>query len=233
MAIVAFCLIAILAMVRNVDAPAPKTEPVAATSQVPVQAPVQVPVKKPITGSEPTKKTQPQDRVVPATPARETPVAARKPSPRPKPSPPEPQHPQPVKTPTTAPEAIPPASTTAAANENKPLTLSFTSDHDFLHLVTNRTISVYAYDGAQFYTLTPNFRFTSSAKPRQLYELQPNTIPERLLAISPETAAGRDLQWGVLLPEDIHRQISEYARTLTSGDLHIDRHGQVNYVAQH
>lgn len=250
MAIIAFCLIAILALVRNVDAPPVDAEP---TPPAVVAAPE--PELKP----EPEKKTE---RVVAAAPppvAPPTPAIAPRPVPKPKP---ELERliasPKPIASPTPSPTPAPaiqqpiapaappeepqplPIEQLAAAPEPEPepeppqekgLSLRFESDKDFLRLISKRDIAVYLFNDQDAQRLSNRYDFASAAPPRQLYEVLAATIPDAITR-----AARRDLgnydryRWGIAIPRPIEQQISGFVAAAASGELVIDRYGRVHHV---
>ncbi len=218
MAIVAFCLIAILALTRNIEAPA--------TAQ-PDPAPAETTEPEPQTPAEPT----------PAAPLE----PARQPLPQAKPAQPAAQPPAPVAEPQEPAAAPPPAQQPARQSdarqsdaqqaEEEPeeaLTLRFASDRDFLRLLVRGKITLYAYDNSSFMSLGPDFRFRPVDKPKQVYEIQPSTIPSQVLRALPQPAAA--MKWAVSLPEKIQKQINEHIATQTRGELSIDRYQQVHHV---
>lgn len=275
MAIVAFCLVAILAVVRNVDAPNPV--PPTAAVDVPVAAPpipVQLPepppqISPPATvpevsvakPAEPIAKPMPMEEPQPMPePAPESvrepepePVAAA-PIPQPVPSPvstPERNpvsEPEPVSTPAPRPQPTnetpteivvveaPPAPPSPAANpteEERGLSLSFTSNQDFLRLLNNNAVAVYIFQDRNFRLLNSTYRFISSTPPKQFHQLDKATIPPLLH----QTLAGSTVpeptrwQWAVVLPPNISQQINHLMHQHEHGELQIDRYQRVKHVA--
>lgn len=214
LAIVAFCLIAILALVRNA-APAP--DPTAPVTAAPVTAP---PVAPPV--SEP-EIVMPEPAPVPAP-------AAVTQSPLPVPQ-------EPVAEPAAAPDGseapAPEVAEAAEAVSAEPadagLSLRFASDRDFLRLVNRGTISLFAFNGREVLRLGTDLRFQSVAAPGQVHELMPRTIPATLDSV---LAGGRnvaDYRWGVVLPERLTRAIRRYLDDGAVGELVIDRFGEVRH----
>lgn len=249
MAIIAFCLIAILALVKEVE-PARKQAP-AAKPEV-VQAPVQ---KKPAVVM--TESAQPvpessrpqQEDVRPLESWREPlqkPVEdvgqtapTRKPSVK-------------KRTPISAavgdtmtasvsqPEAAAQPSADTAATETAPeeeegLSLRFASDGDFLRLIARGEIKVYAFNGTDVLGLNNAYEFLNTRTPGKVYELLPQTIPSLIfdsLTRSRRQQGDSDgYNWGITLPGSIESQITNYLATATSGALVIDKYGEVHHVA--
>lgn len=271
MAIVAFCLVAILAVVRNVDAPNPVSPTV--TVDVPVAAPplpVQLPESPPQT-SPPA--TVPEVSVAKPAEPIEKPMPMEEPQPVPEPAPesvrePEPEPfaaapiPQPVPSPVYTPESesapvstsvprpqpmvetpteivvveAPPAPPTPAANpteEERGLSLSFTSNQDFLRLLNKNAVTVYIFQDRNFRLLNSTYRFISSTPPKQFHQLDKATIPPLLH----QTLAGSTVpeptrwQWAVVLPPNISQQINHLMHQHEHGELQIDRYQRVKHVA--
>ncbi len=248
MAIVAFCLIAILAMVRNIEAPPSELSSAEPSPTKPVQAePLEVlfenadpiqpePVKEPVL--EPVKKPTPEPET-PAMPAAEPLVAV--------PAPPPPPvrseevvdtEPQPFIT--SAPEAderseesVAATETVAETNEEEGLTLRFASEADFLRLVARGKVAVYAFSDADFLELKSNFKFAKAAPPEQVYELEAATIPRQMRAALPRSAnmTATEMKWAVGLPRRVQRQIHEWVNSVESGELLINRFEEVHHVA--
>ena len=228
MAIMAFCLMAILALVRNVDSvptpapPVPERKEVARAAPPPVQVPrverkvEALPAPKPVL--EPPPKIEEAPKVELAEPARPPPQPLAKLEPPPvMPAPPRP----------SPPVAVPPP----AAPKAEGLMLRFASDMDFLKLVSNRTIEVYAYDAGTAFKLSPGFAFETSARPPQVHELLNETIPSLVRKALSRTVGGEvgALLWGVHLPPNIESNIEKHLAQQRTGVLLIDRYGTVRH----
>ncbi len=241
MAIIAFCLIAILALVRN-------TEPADPSSVEPEPALV-VAVETPV--SEPALPEPVQH-----TPALPAPVA---PEPTPRPEAPATAVEPPEAGETSvlaasdpverAPE-IEPATSVAAAMESSPepeaaseaeadaeadaegLTLRFASDGDFLRLIARGDIRVYAFQDTDVLTLSETYRFLDTSAPGQVYELLPPSIPSLILdALRQARSDTAGYRWGIALPGRISHQIEQHLNRVRRGELVIDRYGDVHHVA--
>ena len=248
MAIIGFCLIAILALVRNVDAPPePNTQP--AQVQLAQTPPPIVPVAR-VT----TKPAERRVLVVRQQPAAPEPVPARPEPAEPEPEPvspivPEPVPvlapvPAPIKTAPAEPEPVQPepiesepeVQTADAAAPQVPqdepgLTLRFASDRDFLRLIARGDVTVYALREDRVLGLGKDYEFRRSSAPGHIYELNLATIPNLVSAAFRRSSDGGDgFTWGVALPGRIESQIRNYVQTQSSGVLLIDRFGEVRYV---
>ena len=192
MAIIAFCLIAILTLVKNVDAPPPVIEPVAKVPEPPVAEP---------------------ERIVEPNPA----VFA--------PSPPVPVKPVAADEPTVGP------SSPAARQKDEGLSLRFASEGDFLRLISRGDVTVFAYRDDTVWALSRDYVFRNSRAPKQIYELESNTIPRLVSeAFLRNHASPSNFTWGVSLPRRIESQIQSYIQRVGNGVLLIDRFGEVRHV---
>ncbi|HEX7036295.1 MAG TPA: hypothetical protein VF210_11000 [Pseudomonadales bacterium] len=213
MAIIAFCLIAILALVRAAETPA---------------APVAAPVER-------------MPPAAPAPPAREPPAPARRADPVPEPVPeplpaiePVPPEPVPPIEPVPSVQAAPPVETPPPPPQTDPappdergLSLRFASDQDFLRLLNRGEIRVFAFRDGRVLALGQDLALQPASAPGRLYELMPGTIPE-LMTSALRAAEGKgDFRWGVTLPERVVRAIREYLDAGARGTLVIDRFGEV------
>lgn len=184
MAIIAFCLIAILALVRSVE-PEADSEP--AVAEVPSVEPA-----------------APQ----PAKPAPAEPAAAE----RTAAAPAEPVQPEP-----------------APAREQEGLSLRFASDRDFLRLVSRGDIRVFAFNDAEVLSLDADFRFQPAAAPGRIHELLAATIPDLVIGALPARAAADAYSWGIAMPDRLARQIRGYVEDGATGELVINRFGEVRH----
>jgi hypothetical protein len=236
MAIIAFCLIAILALVREtqpaIPAPAPKLsvdKPVIARTAVPV------PVVKPMVREKPEPRPAARPRWrQPLAPAKTE--SPRRPVPSEKPT----REKSPVALETVAeqtPEAAQkPATPAPGESADKGLSLRFASDGDFLRLIARGDISVYAYNGPDVLGLSGAYEFLSARAPGQVYELLPQTIPtlifESLVRARSQQDDSAAFTWAIALPRKIETQIEDYVASVEQGQLVIDRYGDVHHVAQ-
>ncbi|MEJ2088032.1 MAG: hypothetical protein P8Y69_06085, partial [Gammaproteobacteria bacterium] len=148
MAIIAFCLIAILALVRNVEPadvteknpeptvkPAPISAPEPEPQETPAPKPVEIAVTEPVPQTDPVTNREPLPTFPEAEPKWSEPEPAVEAEPD-----------EPVADPLPQ-EAVEPDTTEpvdAGATEEG-LILRFASDRDFLRLIARGDITVYAY----------------------------------------------------------------------------------------
>jgi hypothetical protein len=239
MAIIAFCLIAILALVKHAEPPVTEST---AEDEPPIEveqpAPPPAAVEEPSFAStaEPVPQYQPE------------PTLEAEPEPQPDPVM-KPDHPEPVvdEAPPAAPkefvapedvpeETVEPEETyaprEAAEPEEEGLILRFASDGDFLRLIARGDIRVYAFQETDVLTLSESYRFLDSNSPGQVYELLPPSIPSLIVDALKQARADIDgYRWGIALPGHISNQIERHLGQVTSGQLVIDRYGDVHHVA--
>ncbi len=204
LAIIAFCLIAILALVRNTT-PVPSAAATVASS--------------PDSGTPAALGVAPGVVQAPALVRHEAAAAAVV----------EPVAPLPEAAVASDPEPETPAAAVAPARPG--LSLRFASDRDFLRLVNRGTIRVFAFNGREVLRLGDDLQFQPAPAPGPVHELMPRTIPAALEAV---LAGGRtlaDYRWGVVLPDRVTRAIRRYLDEGAAGELVIDRSGEVRLHA--
>jgi hypothetical protein len=221
MAIIAFCLIAILALVRSV-APAEQRTETAAAPELPTRSAAPGP-KEPLAPSEPAPPAELEEPV--AMPVeRETIV---EPAPAPEPAPAAAPDPRPAPVPEPA-QAGPAEPQPRAEPEQTGLSLRFASEQDFLRLVNRGRIQVFAFNGDEVLSLDTDFSFRPVPAPGEVHELLPETIPD-LMAGALVRSHGEGYRWGVAMPEAMARQIRRYVNDGATGELIIDRFGEVRH----
>ena len=76
-----------------------------------------------------------------------------------------------------------------------------------------------------------DYEFRTMPAPKQIYELQLETIPSLVSdAFSRHQSQPHAFTWGVSLPRRIESQIRAYLDRVSSGVLLIDRYGDVRHV---
>jgi hypothetical protein len=236
MAIIAFCLIAILALVRNVEPTTieqlpPSTseptneaagEPVAGTDLAEDEPPT------PEAPPEPVQVTNSSSMFVPIdpTPAPDTLV-------QPPPAFSQPRPPEPIAASAHGGENTPASPQSPAAEPvQEELVLRFVSDGDFLRLIAKGEVQVFAFHDRQVLALGEDYLFHESAAPGKVHEVLSETIPRLIdTALKKRTPEASQFKWAIHLPQQIERQIQRYLNTVTNGQLLIDRYGKVNHVA--
>lgn len=203
MAIIAFCLIAILALVRSAE-PAAEREPAAAETPQPG----------------------------PASAAELAPAAAQR-SPMepaaPKPVEPSPEQQAPARTASAEPAQPDPVPPPAPQTGQEGLSLRFASDRDFLRLVSRGDIRVFAFNDAEVLSLNGDFRFQPATSPGRVHELLAETIPELVVGALRRHAAPDSYNWGIAMPDRLARQIRGYVEDGATGELVINRFGEVRH----
>ena len=235
MAIIAFCLVAIMALVRDVSPPTVETTSVPET----VPAPEVIPAPEAI----PVPEVIPVPKAVPIPEVTLVPEPAPEPTPEPTPEPeqivqvtpePEPAVVEPVLLPvaTSKPPPVPEQIEQIERTEQKEegLSLRFGSDRDFLRLIAKGDVGVYLFDEHDAYRLGANYRFSQSQAPGELYELMPETIPSAIKNAASESQLGYlDYRWGVAMPARIAAKIRNLVADERSGQLVINRFGEVEH----
>ena len=239
MAIIAFCLIAILALVRNVEAPQVQQP----QTTKPLPAPVALPRwQEPIEKPEPKITHREVQRVVPAPllePAAVVTQSLQIPAIEPVPVSKPVSDPIAVSAPVeSVPEQQPAAPAVPPLNsqnvEDEGLTLRFASDGDFLRLIAKGAILVYAYNESGVFALQPDYQFLPSAAPGQVYQLMEQTVPTLILDAFERTQSdAAPFTWAIAIPPAIRNQIENHMASVRSGQLVINRYGEVHHVARH
>ena len=125
--------------------------------------------------------------------------------------------------------------TETTAPQEEGLSLRFASPGDFLRLIARDQIQVYAFNNdGEVLGLNAAYDFLPARSPGKVYELLPQTIPALIidaLQRSDRAEADQPFSWGITLPEKIESAVVGYVRSLTSGELVIDRYGEVHHVA--
>lgn len=232
MAIIAFCLIAVLALVKNAE---PPPEPVAETPEPVLEPQVEEVELAPAPAPPPDVE---ESVVEMASVVKEfeeplgqpEPVHLAPPPSTPIPRPPLPAVPlaiQPEREKTSEPNIEP-----AAQASEEGLSLRFASDRDFLRLVTKGEIQVFAYQARSVLGLDRNFEFLDAEPPGQVYELMPETIPGLIFAaLDRATAESSSYTWGIRMPKKLEGKIRGFIDREVHGELVIDRYGEVHHVA--
>ena len=210
MAILAFCLVAIFALVQSVPeqvAKVPKRVPdtVSSVPQRPAE-PDPAPVPQPVPRPEPAAQPQP--------------VAA---TPEPRPEPPPLPQPAPAPPPKPAPAASP-------AEPQPGFSLRFDSDAALVGLVERGEVALYAFAREQvwrFMIVDGRPAFRSADTPGQIHEMAPDTVPGPVLDALRRSVVlpGGGLRWGVTLPPPTAAALGRVLATNDGGELVIDADG--------
>lgn len=228
MAIIAFCLVAIMALARNA---APLEAQAATAEPEPLEPIAAVPEeKRPV---EPVAAVPAAQRLPAPTSAAVRPAPVEEPLPAPPPrvvEAPEPPRsaPEPVVEP---PVDVPVPEAASPESDEEGLSLRFASDGDFLRLVSRDAIEVFAFREGEVLALSPGLRFSAARAPGQVHELLPTTIPAPIAAALTETRDdAASFAWGVRMPGRIERRVRAHVDAGDSGVLVIDRFGEVRLV---
>lgn len=204
LAIIAFCLIAVMALV-------PELPPQPASVPTPEQVPEKIAETVPV-------ETEPQlVAVIQPEPKAAEPVLAAKPTPKiSKPEPPREVN-------ITSPEPVQPPVTPA------PLSLRFQSEQDFLSLLGSGRITLYAKTANTFVQLNRDFSVSPVSLSGELFELLPSSLPTKILKVMQRQNAA-DL-FLVALPTSTAKQIATLSQRHHNqgGSLLINHEGNVNH----
>ena len=236
MAILAFCLVAIFAIVQSIPAtPAPVAdEVVAVTTPVPaIPVPADQPVVEPAPEPEPAQPVVLQ-RAKPAAKKRAEPVQLRR-------ALPEPPEPRPAPIEVTRPAARPPQPATVVQAPDAPahvpqpappvqqgLSLRFESDAVLRSLVARGLVNLYAISGSTYYRMKvagSDVQFQPGTAPSQYHEMIAETVPGEVRRSF--GAPGSQVTWGVTLPPATSQQLARFVRTNYSGSLVITADAQL------
>lgn len=224
MAIIAFCLIAILALVRN-------SEP--GTTRQPAPDPGVESHAEP-RGIQPPEPAPAISQVPPLPDASTAPLRALEPLPRLPDEEPgdgslEPADPRTPGTDAPSDQAVSATAQEAAAERG--LSLRFATDRDFMRLIARGEVQVYAFRADDVLSLDRSFRFLESPAPARLYPLEPATIPRLVTgALDAHRGATDGYAWGIRMPERLEARIQALVGQGASGQLVIDRYGEVLHV---
>lgn len=207
MAIIAFCLIAVLALVRNADPLAGQPPPL----------PAEHPAKMLDAQSPPAPAADPPPVHMPL-----------RPQPQARPETQIEMHPPLEIAASDARDGSEPA-------ERPGLALRFASDRDFLRLVETGRVRVFAFrpdqPGTAAFGLGRNLEFVSSQPPGRIYELEADTIPPRVIAsLARATGSPGSFSWGVRMPAGLEASIRSWIDRDVDGELIIDRYAEVRHV---
>jgi hypothetical protein len=130
-----------------------------------------------------------------------------------------------------------PMSSAESRPKEEGLSLRFASPGDFLRLIARGQIKVYAFNNlGDVLGLNPSYEFLSARTPGKVYELMPQTIPSLIVdslgRSRREREDGDSFSWGITLPQAIETKITGYLASADSGELVIDRYGEVHHVSR-
>lgn len=238
MAILAFCLMAVFALVQSMpltaqqasattsaDAlPQPSVSPVAtktaavpAPSAKPLQVELGLPPAVPLTVPAPASPAS-------ADAARGAPLQV------------EPELPPAVPLTLPAP-ASPAAADTSASDQSQGLTLRFSSDAALRRLVARGKVGLFAFSAGQSWRLVLSGKgesFHAAQAPTEFHAMAAHTVPRSLAAALPASGGhlAEDVTWGVTLPPATRYAIARLVREFERGALIIASDGRVRREEQ-
>lgn len=240
MAILAFCLVAIFALVQSIPPqPVPAIEkPAEPETRAEMPQPVEpTPIAKISPPKEPEQQGLNQRLVIKKQPLP-------KPMPLPQPIKPEPSKPEPIKPEPirVKPEPVPikpkpqpslPETKVQEPASQEGFALRFASDTALLALVAQRKVEVFGWSGEQAWKLSSQrglLEFAPATAPRSFHHMAPATVSAPIVAAFSDTAevsGAMPVTWGVTLPPDMSRQLQRLLREQDGGTLLIHANGSV------
>jgi len=210
MAIIAFCLIAMLALVKNLE-PSQETA-TGRTAAAAEPAPGPAPATSRTTPAAPTPAPASEPRQ-PAVAEIEAPVRAT----------PQPQ---------IATREPPPALPAEPPREpQEPLTFRFASDRAFLHLIAGDEVTLLASTAQGFVAMKRDFTLVPAQPAGELYEVKAASVPGQIHRVF--EAAHRDPRYLVALPARTTAQLKTILARLdpqtAGGSLVIHRDGNITH----
>ena len=255
MAIIAFCLIAMMALVKDVEpqiekeseSAAPGKPEVAANAEAPpVLKPDPDPVLQPgpakqvtltkvMVQKEPASKVPDVKPPVSRSAATETPRAAL-PVPGPVPGPiAEPISDRSIASIQSTPITVAEQESeeqTPQDSEPEPLTFRFDSDRTFLHLIATDRLQLYAHTAEGFLAMDDRFNIIESKPSGELFEVMAQSIPPKIKSIFSRTNTSP--VYLVALPADTRRDLNKFlgakGENSTTGVLIIHRNGRISHA---
>ena len=117
----------------------------------------------------------------------------------------------------------------AKSSAPETLSLRFASEADFLRLIAKEKVVLYLFTESEYLKLNSAYQFISAGAPGEVFELDTSTIPSHLRRMAPESMANG--RWAVRLPGRVQRQIRILADMHKHGQLLINRYQEVVHVA--
>ncbi len=221
MAIIAFCLIAILALVKNIDDQVAMQEVVAVVEPVDQSVVVEKPQQKDV------------EPVVPdvVEPVVEAPVRKARPVPV------EQYSERPVtatvaRTVVEVKEAMAekPPEVKSESSEPEPLALAFANESAFLSLIGSGAIQLVVKQASGYVHMGADLVVNPGAVPGNLYELYRSSVPESMLRL---ISAGRSdilfVSLGDAIDARLGKKLKDPDVIANGGNLVISKNGEVNY----
>lgn len=216
MAIIAFCLIAMMALVKDV-------EPAAAT--VPNLATPALPGITEVIEEQPKIEPMPISTLIPIPAPKPQPVASGLNSPAPS-----------IARVQSTPSVVDEPATEKPRRQDldaepESLTFRFDSDRTFLHLIATERLQLYASTKKGFLAMDERFNIAESTPSGELFEVMAQSIPVKITAIFKRINVSP--VYLVALPVETRRDLNNFLETrranTTSGVLIIHRDGHISH----
>ncbi len=229
MAIIAFCLIAIMALVKDAEQPT-DTIPTSPENRTLVREPAKpAPDPKPVLND----RTSVVQTTISQSTVRKVPVPESSPSRPAIPGKPETAVVAPAKSRPFIPEdtAMPLAVDDSITPNAKPLTFRFESDKTFLHLIANNRLQLYASTANGFLAMDSGFSITDARPSGELFEVMAQSIPVKIKLIFRRKNVSP--VYLVALPSETRRDLRKFLEApsadSTTGVLVIHRNGHISH----
>jgi hypothetical protein len=225
MAILAFCLVAVFALVQSVPQPAEpdpgaQEQDAETAPAAPLPAAVVVPATAPPEPRAPAPASAIEPAPAPADP-RPAPVATQERAAAAEPAPAAPEN---------LPEPPEPAEPTAQAPTERAFSLRFESDAALIGLVERQEVVLYAFSAERVWRFMivdgrPTFR--TAASPGQVHEMTASTVPGEVVSALRRSVVvpPGPLRWGVTLPPPTAAVLDRVVGNGGGGELVIDAEG--------
>lgn len=116
-------------------------------------------------------------------------------------------------------------------NETNSLTFRFDSDKTFLHLIATDRLQLYAHTAGGFLAMDDDFNITKASPSGELFEVMAQSIPAKIKSIF--NRKNRSPVYLVALPVETRRDLSRFlgstGKNSTTGVLIIHRNGRISH----
>lgn len=114
--------------------------------------------------------------------------------------------------------------------QEKGLSLRFSSDQALMSLIQQNTIKFYVVKNKQYFRVLANGKVKVESINAQFYQMSAYTVPMSFKnRIKQHFTLTRSAKFGVTLPSNIEQQLYQFVNKHKSGELIIDANGKVNF----
>ncbi len=229
MAILAFCLVVIFALVQSIplvpESPLPQKRAEAIVEPEPIPSPPPEIIELPPEPAKLLPVSEPQPKEAVSRPLPVQPVEVQE-------APPVVSEPLRIPTPALEATEAPPQDT-APEPARDGFTLRFESDNTLTRLVARNEVGLYAITAQQALRMNVNrarITFWRASVPNQFHEMNSVTVPEDVITALRRAGiydAESKITWGVTLPATMGRQLSTILNEHNGGALIIGADGEL------